>query len=304
MGSGIKGLRCTRLWATQIIEQHLGEGVGYTVDEANAEFWQELCGSNAAQMLGIEDASPESLDRFDSWYSDFYPYLWDFLPERFADGSRVLEVGLGYGTVASYLMRSGAQYFGLDIASAPVQMARYRSELLNQNNEIVQGSILNAPYEAGYFDAIVAIGSLHHTGDLSRALTECHRLLRHGGRLYLMVYNAYSYRRWSTTLPQTAKHLVAERRGLRSPVERVTERQRGAYDTSTTGKAAPHTDWISRTSLKEFMRDFSAIDMWLENSEEIFHRVPGVRRWLNRDRLIRSKFISKVGLDIYCIAQK
>lgn len=115
------------------------------MDNANADFWQELCGSNAALMLGIEDASRASLDTFDSWYLNFYPYLRSIFPERFADGTRVLEVGLGYGTIASYLMRSGARYFGLNVASAPVEMAKHRSDLLGHDNKVIEGSILKAP---------------------------------------------------------------------------------------------------------------------------------------------------------------
>ena len=33
------------------------------LDERNATFWDELCGSSLARSLGITDASPESLER-------------------------------------------------------------------------------------------------------------------------------------------------------------------------------------------------------------------------------------------------
>jgi hypothetical protein len=40
------------------------------IDRRNSEFWDELCGSGLAQQLGISDASPESLERFDAAYLD------------------------------------------------------------------------------------------------------------------------------------------------------------------------------------------------------------------------------------------
>jgi len=38
------------------------------ISAANASFWNELCGTNAARSLGITDASPAALARFDQWY--------------------------------------------------------------------------------------------------------------------------------------------------------------------------------------------------------------------------------------------
>jgi hypothetical protein len=47
---------------------------------ANADFWNEPCGSQAARMLGVTDASLKSLKIFDDWYFDFYPYLKTYIP--------------------------------------------------------------------------------------------------------------------------------------------------------------------------------------------------------------------------------
>jgi hypothetical protein len=50
------------------------------VSDKNSEFWDELCGSGLARYLGISDSSPESLKKFDDWYFNFYPYLFDHIP--------------------------------------------------------------------------------------------------------------------------------------------------------------------------------------------------------------------------------
>ena len=68
------------------------------IDAGNARFWDELCGSALARQLRIEDASADSLRRFDDAYLDLYPYLEQYLDARAVAGRSVLEVGLGYGT--------------------------------------------------------------------------------------------------------------------------------------------------------------------------------------------------------------
>src|SRR5690349_13633178 len=69
------------------------------LDERNAAFWEELCGTNMARELGITDASEESLARFDEAYFEYYPYLLDYFPPEVVEGARLLDIGLGYGTL-------------------------------------------------------------------------------------------------------------------------------------------------------------------------------------------------------------
>ena len=69
------------------------------IDHSNSSFWNELCGSALARVLGITDASPQSLKRFDDWYFGFYPYLLPFVNASGLAGRRALEVGLGYGSL-------------------------------------------------------------------------------------------------------------------------------------------------------------------------------------------------------------
>ena len=88
---------------------------------ANAAFWDEACGTGAAKRLGIIDNSPRSLKRFDDWYFGFYPWLFMHIPFIEMQGLDVLEVGLGYGTVAQRLAEWSARFTGLDIAAGPRQ---------------------------------------------------------------------------------------------------------------------------------------------------------------------------------------
>ena len=111
-------------------------------DESNNRFWNDLCGSQLAKSLGIVGRRPESLERFDRWYLDFYPYLDRHLALDRLRGRRVLEIGLGYGTVAQRIAERGADYVGLDIAAGPVDMVQHRLSQASLKGEAVQGSIL------------------------------------------------------------------------------------------------------------------------------------------------------------------
>jgi len=270
-----------------------------SVSSDNASFWDELCGSQAAQTLDIKDSSPQSLKRFDDWYFAFYPYLPQHIPFDELDGRDVLEIGLGYGTVSQRLAESGAQYKGLDIAKAPVNMVNQRLLQSNLSGEALQGSILSPPFEPESFDVIVAIGCLHHTGNLKAAIAQCHRLLRPGGKLIFMVYYAYSYRRWFKTRQLTAKYLLSEIRGYRGVVGHGNSTQRAAYDTGSSGQAAPHTDWISKKSLKQLCRNFTTVTCSLENIEQEppFSKTP-------RKELLGTPWPKWCGLDVYCHAVK
>lgn len=215
-----------------------------SVDEKNVAFWNELCGSHLAEVLGITDSRPASLKKFDDWFLAYYPYVFLHIPFEDLKGKDVLEVGLGYGTIAQRLAESGAQYTGLDIADGPVAMAKHRLSQAGLPGDAKQGSILDAPFADASFDVIVTIGCLHHTGDLAKAISECHRILRPGGRMIVMLYYAYSYRRWIQARAETLRYFWRERLGYSGVVQPKQEAEKWDYDHNSDGEAAPHTDFF------------------------------------------------------------
>jgi ubiquinone/menaquinone biosynthesis C-methylase UbiE len=233
-------------------------------DSVNSQFWNELCGSTLARSLGIKDSSPASLELFDDWYFDFYPYLLPFVNAADNNGKRVLEVGLGYGSLSQKIAETGASYIGLDIAAGPVGMVNHRFRQRNLAGRAVQGSVLECPFSDGSFDVAIAIGSLHHTGNLTLALAELHRVLVPGGALIFMIYNALSYRRWLRWPVSTAKHVLwAHNRLAVKPSSSESERK--AYDADSEGNAAPETTFCATRELRSMMTGWSIEDMRLEN---------------------------------------
>jgi SAM-dependent methyltransferase len=265
------------------------------VSDRNASFWDELCGSNLARELGVEDASPESLARFDVAYFELYPYLLDYFPPETVDGRKLLEIGLGYGTLSEALARRGADYHGIDIAAGPVRMVQARLERVPgaEAARVQQGSALELPFGDAFFDEVVAIGCLHHTGDLFGAIAEVRRVLRPGGRLVLMVYNRHSLRR-----ALAAPHQALARRRDRNGADAA---MRARYDASATGEAAPHTDFVTAGELRGLLHGFAAVRIERRNIDPLpLPRVAGQSRLA----LLRTGVDRFVGLDLYAVAER
>jgi SAM-dependent methyltransferase len=263
------------------------------LDAANQTFWNELCGSELARSIDLRDDSPDQLRRYDEAYMSVYPYLGPYLNFIGAD-DRVLEIGTGYGTVGRAIIARDAMYFAIDIARGPVAMARLSLERGGQDPaQAVLGSALELPFEDASFDVVIAIGSLHHTGNLPRALAEIRRVLEPGGRALVMVYNARSANRLVTTpLARALARLVPSRR--KWLLSRTT------FDRNSDGSPAPHTDFTTRPQLRSLCSAFSNVRIDSRNANPI--SVLG-RVLVPRDLLLPT--LGRVaGLDLYARLRK
>jgi SAM-dependent methyltransferase len=256
------------------------------LDDSNSAFWDELCGSSLARQLGIRDASAESLARFDAAYLGHYPYLLSYLPKGRLSGVRVLEIGLGYGTLSGELVARGAELHGVDIAAGPVEMVRHRLRLAGEDpgDRVVQGSALELPLASGSFDYVFSIGCLHHTGNLPLAVAEVRRVLRPGGTTVVMLYNRHSARH--------LKRVVIPGLVRRARPGRDVRRM---YDANAAGESAPHTDFVSRRDVRRLFGGFSHVRIGARNFDSLPY-VPRERLLGTVDRLL--------GLDLYITARK
>lgn len=264
-------------------------------DARNAAFWNELCGSGLARSLGIADCTPESLRRFDDAYLAMYPYLSSYVTEHDLKGKRVLEIGLGYGTLGQILALRGCQYHGIDIAAGPVEMMRYRLVSLGKEvgRRVQRGSALEIPYMEGAFDYVYSIGCLHHTGDLPKAVSEVYRVLAAGGRAVVMLYNRYSFRQLVQLRTGYVRELLTRRRRRRESFE---EAVRARYDSNAAGDAAPHTDFVSRSDVRRCLfAPFSSVRVDVQNFDGY--------AFIPRERLLGN--IARIfGTDLYVVATK
>ena len=263
------------------------------IDASNVRFWEELCGSSIARSLGITTVDNDALRRFDEAYLGFYPYLWNYL-SREPKGRRVLEIGLGFGTVGHILASGGASYHAIDIANGPVAMMRYRLASLRRPARALRGSALALPYGDSTFDAVYAIGCLHHIGDLRQGIAEVHRVLRPGGRAVVMIYNRLSLRRL-LKVPLKQFWLEAFSGAM------TTAAERARYDANATGEAAPHTDFVSRREARRLFRGFKQVTVESQNCDDLPLLISG-------RRIPRAKLLGTLGrwlgLDLYVVATR
>lgn len=222
-----------------------------SIDNANAEFWAEICGTSFARATGTTGTDKDAIRAYDRAYLSFYPYLDSFIRFDELRGKDVLEVGLGYGTVSQRIAESGANLTGLDVSHGPVNWLQHRLRIFELRGKAIQHSVLNAPFPDQSFDAVVAIGCYHHTGDLRRALSETARILRPGGRFTLMVYNAASYYRWIRFPNDTARYLL----GRSHDPLRLDERGRRYFDHNEAGEACPMTEAVSVRALRGLLHE-------------------------------------------------
>lgn len=136
-------------------------------------------------------------------WSEAYPLggyraIWDhslpspelvgyMLGARLGAGARVLDVGCGSGRDAIFPAGCGLEVHGFDFSAEALDVAKDRAR---ERNTVVSwhlGSVLNAPFDSGYFDLITDRGCFHHIGGPRRAkyAEEIARILKAGGVLFL-----------------------------------------------------------------------------------------------------------------------
>lgn len=274
----------------------MSENKQQTIDTANATFWDTLCGSGLAETLGIVDDSPASLKKFDDWYMDYYPYLTTHVPLHEFAGKKVVEIGLGYGTLSQKIAEAHADYLGLDIAAGPVGMVAHRLKQANLPGLTLQRSFLANNLPSGSVDRVVAIGCFHHTGNVQGCFDEAHRILRSGGKAHMMIYNKYSHRRLQQDRNGFLAELLEEEFG-HIQIETASEFDRAASDTDLMGNAAPETVYLSQKHTTSMLTKFAHVTITKENMDEsadpAFDRKSVLATWGNR-----------AGLDLYITATK
>ena len=158
------------------------------------EFWQ-------ANPCGVKFADAELGTRrfYELVETHRYATEWhipaaaDFAGAR---GLKVLEIGCGLGTDGAQFAKAGADYTGVDLTDAAVELARHTFRIIRAAGNFQTADAENLSFADDSFDLVYSHGVLHHTPDTAKAIREIHRVLRPGGRGIVMMYhrNSYNYR--------------------------------------------------------------------------------------------------------------
>jgi SAM-dependent methyltransferase len=244
-------------------------------------FWQEHpCGTKFA------DAEPGSPRFYELVEEHRYTKEWhipaaaDFSS---AAGLKVLEIGCGLGTDGAQFAKAGADYTGVDLTEAAVELARKRFEISGLPGKFQTADAENLEFADESFDLVYSHGVLHHTPDTARAVREIHRVLRPGGRAVVMLYHrdSYNFRVNISVLRRAGARLLKSESGIRlvnritgEPLESLREHARLLQNgeenylkpdeflsQNTDGVGNPLARVYSTMEARELFKDFSDVEL-------------------------------------------
>jgi ubiquinone/menaquinone biosynthesis C-methylase UbiE len=103
-------------------------------------------------------------------------------------GKKCLDAGCGSGRYSVAMALHGADSIdAIDVSETGISEASRRAEKF-ENINFKHASVLDIPFEDGVFDFVWSCGVIHHTSDFDKALSELTRVLKVGGKLYLLIY--------------------------------------------------------------------------------------------------------------------
>ena len=157
------------------------------------EFWSRNV--NQFNQLNRDDVgSPEfyaAAERLRFQYHDHLPPLFDRIAKEFP-GGRLLEVGCSMGNDSVQLARRGMNVVGVDLTERAIELVKLRFDQEGLRGEFRVADAEQLPFEDGSFDVAYSFGVLHHTPNTPAAVREIHRVLRPGGKAFVMLYHRRS----------------------------------------------------------------------------------------------------------------
>lgn len=244
------------------------------------DFWQaHPCGTKFA------DAQPGSRIFYELVEQHRYDKEWH-IPDAAGfsktKNRRVLEIGCGLGTDGAQFAKAGADYTGVDLTEAAVDLSRRRFELFNLPGTFRVADAEKLDFPDNSFDIVYSHGVLHHTPDTAGAIREVHRVLRPGGRALVMLYHrdSYNYRVNISMLRRAGVHLLRWKSGFKlvhfltgEPEDSLREHGRRLrverdylggqefLNQNTDGAGNPLARVYSRDEAHELFKDFSNVEL-------------------------------------------
>lgn len=111
-------------------------------------------------------------------------------------GKKVLEVGCGLGTDAVNFARAGADYTGIDLSEASLDLARKRFEVFGLRGSLFwcNAEKLAESLPSQAFDLVYSFGVIHHTPDPRTVFEQISRVISPTGTLKCMLYARNSWK--------------------------------------------------------------------------------------------------------------
>jgi 2-polyprenyl-6-hydroxyphenyl methylase / 3-demethylubiquinone-9 3-methyltransferase len=105
-------------------------------------------------------------------------------------GKTVLDVGCGGGILSESMAKQGATVIGIDMAEAPLSVAKLHLHESNLNIDYQQITAEQLSEEQpARFDIVTCLEMLEHVPDPASVITACHRLVKPEGYLFFSTIN-------------------------------------------------------------------------------------------------------------------
>ena len=124
------------------------------------------------------------------------PHIKDLAQFKRYKNRRVLEIGCGLGADGASYAQAGADYFGVDLSKASIELAKKRFEVLDIAGQfkVLDAANTKALSKLGEFDLVYSFGVIHHYPDTDKIIKNIHTALRPGGDFRFMVYATNSWK--------------------------------------------------------------------------------------------------------------
>lgn len=122
---------------------------------------------------------------------DINPARLEYIAERAAlPGARTLDVGCGGGILAEAMAARGAKVTAIDMAAAPLSVARIHLRESGLEVEYLKSTAEDhAELRAGEYDVVTCLEMLEHVPDPGQVVAACFRLVRPGGQVFFSTIN-------------------------------------------------------------------------------------------------------------------
>ncbi|HRP34945.1 MAG TPA: bifunctional 2-polyprenyl-6-hydroxyphenol methylase/3-demethylubiquinol 3-O-methyltransferase UbiG [Gammaproteobacteria bacterium] len=122
---------------------------------------------------------------------DINPARLEFIEQRAGlAGRRVLDIGCGGGILAESMAARGARVTAIDMAEAPLAVARIHVRESGLDVEYLKSTAEeHADARPGAYDTVTCLEMLEHVPDPGQVIAACHRLVKPGGHVFFSTIN-------------------------------------------------------------------------------------------------------------------
>jgi SAM-dependent methyltransferase len=208
---------------------------GSTVDTVH-DFWQSHI--NNEYYTSAERASDSYFDDIEERRYRTHYHLPELFESMDRMDQRLLEVGCGIGVDSIQLAKRGFQVTAVDLTESALAVAKQFATRREATVDFRLGNAEGLDFPDESFDAVYSFGVLHHTPDIERSVAEVYRVLRPGGRAYVMLYHRNSL-------------VNLMHQALRLPYESPRDRK----------DHCPVVYTFSRSGVRKLFRDFASVEV-------------------------------------------